>query len=113
MADDTTKGDLGGVDPDDTPKTARVPPTEWHRVKEQHQEIVDSLNQTAVSFTARSAEGLAMYKGLESHTVNGHTRPLAKQGHISIATRVRAASTQRQEGTPGGSADVADTSQGD
>jgi len=38
--------------------------TEWDHIKERHKKIVDALNDTPVSLTIRSAEGLAMFEGL-------------------------------------------------
>lgn len=71
---------LSNKDIDDV-RSGGLAETEWHRVKRQHQAIVESLNETPVSFTARSAEGLAMYRGIESHAINGSTRALAELGH--------------------------------
>jgi hypothetical protein len=82
---------------DSSGRTADGDPTEWDRVKREHAEIVSSLNETPASFTARSAEGLPMYKGLQSHSVNGRMATLAESGHQSLAARVRASKTGRSD----------------
>jgi hypothetical protein len=74
--------------------------TEWDRVKREHAAIVTTLNETPASFTARSAEGLAMYKGLESHSGNGRINELAKQGYLTMAERARADRAEKHSQAP-------------
>lgn len=71
-------------DVDDAEALARAPVhTEWDRVQEQHANIVNTLNDTAVSLTIRSAEGLAMFQGLSDRSTNGHVHDLLEKGHIA------------------------------
>lgn len=57
--------------------------TEWDRVQEQHADIVRALNDTAVSLTIRSAEGLAMFQGLSDSSSNGDVHDLLEEGHLA------------------------------
>jgi hypothetical protein len=49
--------------------------------QEQHAKIVRALNDTAVSLTIRSAEGLAMFQGLSNPLSNGDVYDLLEKGH--------------------------------
>lgn len=55
--------------------------TEWDRVSEQHAKIVQALNDTPVSVTIRSAEGLRMFQGLADASSNGDVHELLREGH--------------------------------
>ena len=66
-------------------------PTNWDIVQEQHRRIVAELNRIPVSFTARSAEGLAMYESFESHNNPDEVRELARAGHHELVARAIAA----------------------
>jgi hypothetical protein len=61
----------------------------WERVEEEYRRIVKALNRSRVSFTARSAEGITLYGGMDSHSANGDMRKLAKVGHRSLLNRIK------------------------
>lgn len=70
-----------------------VPPAEpkggWEEVQEEYKRVVKALNRRRVSFTARSAEGITLYGGLDSHKANGNMRSLAEIGHIELLERIQ------------------------
>jgi hypothetical protein len=57
-------------------------------VEEEYRHVVEALNRGKVSFTVRSAEGITLYAGLDSHKANGHMREIARNGHFQLAQRV-------------------------
>ncbi len=75
--------------PGASPAGVSVPATEWDKVKKRHRDIVRKLNETPVSFTVPSAEGLAMYEGLDSHAINGEIGELARAAHTELVARAK------------------------
>lgn len=72
-------------------------PTDLQSVKERYRRIVAALNSTPASFIVRSKEGLAMYRGLESHSANGRTSDLVREGRIASARQARRAHQPAEE----------------
>jgi hypothetical protein len=60
----------------------------WEKVEEEYQRVVQALNRSRVSFTSRSAEGITLYGGLDSHNANGNMRKLAEHGHLNLLKRI-------------------------
>jgi hypothetical protein len=59
--------------------------------------VVKALNRRRVSFTARSAEGITLYGGLDSHKANGNMRSLAEIGHIELLERIQEREAREEE----------------
>jgi hypothetical protein len=64
-------------------------PDNWRRVEEEYADVVSALNARPVSATVRSAEGIALYPGIDSHNANGGMRKLAAAGHQGLLARIR------------------------
>jgi hypothetical protein len=62
----------------------------WEKVQEEYQRVVQALNRSRVSFTSRSAEGITLYGGLDSHNANGDMRKLAESGQAELLERIAA-----------------------
>jgi hypothetical protein len=84
--DDSAKG---GLSPRDKPADeGTAANSNWDMVREEYRRVVQALNRRAVSFTSRSAEGITLYGGLDSHKANGNMRKLAKTGQIELLRRI-------------------------
>lgn len=57
------------------------------RVRREHRAIIAALNSKPVSFVVRSAEGIPMYRGIESHSNNGNMPEIARAGHAAALKR--------------------------
>jgi hypothetical protein len=64
-------------------------PDNWRQVEAEYEKVVTALNDQAVSATIRSAEGVALYRGIDSHNANGGMRQLAEAGHEGLLRRIR------------------------
>jgi hypothetical protein len=74
------------------------------RVRREHKAVVMTLNSKAVSFVVRSADGIAMYLGIESHSNNGNMPEIARAGHAAALRwyKKKAAATAAGGGARGG-----------
>jgi hypothetical protein len=61
----------------------------WEQVEEEYRRVIAALNADPVSFTVRSAEGVTLYGGLDTHNGNGNMRKLADLGHSKLLKRVQ------------------------
>jgi hypothetical protein len=68
----------------ESPPSSPEPRSNWEVVEDEYRSLVETLNEERVSFTGRSAEGIALYGGLKSHTANGNMSDLAEQGHFEM-----------------------------
>ena len=82
----------------------------WKQVEDEYQRVIEALNRDRVSFTVRSAEGITLYGGLDTHSANGNMRRLANIGHFKLLERVKTAENGKGTKSPGnGELDGSDT----
>ncbi len=89
-----------GTDRDAKSRVSSVKGDPVKKVRSEHQAIIKALNSKPVSFVVRSAEGIPMYRGIESHSNNGNMPEIAKAGHAAALKRfqkIRAKESRKEK----------------